>query len=105
METNFRPLTIHERFFQAPVMVNVPYSTLPQNLPEISTAPVMPLPAPDLSGKQFHQPSFLTAAGIFIAKNKWPIIGVIIIGGICWYMHYQKVQKAKDANPKSGNNQ
>ncbi len=99
-------MTIHERFFQAPVMVNVPYSTLPQNLPEISTAPVMHLPAPDLSGKQFNQPSFLTTTGRFIVKNKWPIIGIIIAAGICMYIYYQKIQKAKEPKKeRSENNQ
>ena len=100
MTETFRPLTISEQFFDQPITVNVPYSVLPENLPEVSTAPVDAIPSPDLSGNQFHSPSFLTKAGQFIGKNWWLILGVIFVGGGLYYLH----QKNKKSSDKSTGN-
>ena len=58
MTETFRPLTISEQFFEKPILVNVPYSMLPENLPDRSTAPIETIAVPDLSGNHFQEKSF-----------------------------------------------
>ena len=95
MTETFRPLTIGEQFFEKPILVNVPYSIMPENLPDMSTAPIETIAAPDLSGNHFQEKSFFIKAGQFITKNRWLILGAVCVGGGLYYYFNQNDKSLK----------
>lgn len=97
MGTNFRSLTLDERFFKVPTIIQVPISALPENLPPVSTAPVLPIPVPDLSAQQFHSPSFFSKTGAFIHKNKKVFIVLFVVGvfGTIYFVERKKKKAIK----------
>ncbi len=89
---NFRPLSIGERFFDKPVILHVPYSILPEELPPI-TAPLETPPILDMSADQFTKPS---TGGNFVQKYWfWILIGAAIGTGI-YYIIQQNRKKEKE---------
>ncbi len=100
MNPTFRSLTIKEQFFDEPVKLNVPYSILPQYLPEIATAPVVTLASLKLTAKFIPTPSFLSRTGKFM-ENNWFLISMT--GGICAAVIYSKYleneKKRKNQKP------
>ncbi len=99
MNPTFRPLTIKELLFDEPVKLNVPYSILPQYLPEIATAPVA-TPAPlKLTAKQIPAPSFLSKTGKFM-ENNWLLIliGICIGAAVIYSKHLDKKKRKKSIN-------
>ncbi len=106
MNPTFRPLTIKELLFDEPVKLNVPYSILPQYLPEIATAPVVTLASLKLTAKFIPTPSFLSRTGKFMENNWFPIIviTIICIGAAAIYKHLENEKKRKTNKPASSEN-
>jgi len=82
MNPTFRPLTVHEMFFDEPVKLNIPYSILPKDLPEIATSPGVTSAPFKLNAKQIPAPSFEAKTGNFL-ENYW--LPVLLITGVCIY--------------------
>ena len=96
MGTTFRPLTIKEQFFEEAVKVNVPYSTITQDLPKVSAAPVSLPSPPDLSGKHFPELSKQKKTGGFIEKYwGYLIAGAVVIGIVVYFKSNNKKKEPK----------
>jgi hypothetical protein len=89
-----RDLTLQELFHKKPVIMNKPYSILPENLPLPSVAPVVQTTAPNLAENQISGPSFFTLAGRFMEKYWVPIF----LGFATCYLIHKHIENNKDHN-------
>ncbi len=93
----YRPLSFEERFFKQPIVVNVPYSVLPANLPKISTAPVNTSPPiPDLTLSHPTNKGIFSLIGSFVTKNQEPIFWGVVVGLLTLLYKAYKKKETKE---------
>jgi len=105
---NFRPRSIEEIYFKQPTILEIikPSEPISNTLAEggvIISAPVTPIPPPDISNPILDNPSVFNSLGSFIYRNQLTLIIIAIGAGFITYGYYKKRKNEKEKKVSNNN--